>query len=159
MQIRKVTVRSFRGIQETRWLLPKNRFVCLVGPGDSTKTTLLDVVGLVLSPRWNVLFTDADFHNCNIEDPIVLRIVVGDLPPRMLRDDTHGYELSGLLPSGELVHDPEEGAEPCVIVQLKVTDTLEPVWTVVRPGDEDEGRPISASARENLGLFRVDERI
>src|SRR5260370_10165244 len=140
MQIRKGTIRNFRGIKSADWVLPTNRFVCLVGPGDSTKTTLLDVISLVLSSRWNIQFTDADFHDCDIEDPIVLRVVVGDLPSRMLREDSYGYELSGLMPNGDLVHDPEDGTESCVIVQLRVTDTLEPVWTVVRPGEEDAGR-------------------
>lgn len=132
MQIRKVLVCNYRGIRAADWKLPANRFVCLVGPGDSTKTTLLDVIGLVLSPRWNVQLTDADFHDCQVDKPIVLRVVIGDLPPRMLRDDAHGFELSGLLPSGELVHDPQDGAEPCVIIQLKVTDSLEPEWMVIR---------------------------
>ena len=139
--------------------MPANRFVCLVGPGDSIKTTLLDVIGLVLSPRWNIQFSDADFHDCQVDKPIVLRVVIGDLPLRMLRDDAHGFELSGLLPSGELVHDPQDSAEPCVIIQLKVTGSLEPEWTVIRPGAEDEGAPIGASRREAFGLFRVDERI
>src|SRR5260370_15395262 len=110
MQIRKVLVSNFRGIREASWSLPDRRFVCLVGPGDSTKTTLLDVIGLVLSPKWNVQFTDADFHDCQLDKPIILRVVIGDLPPRILRDDAHGLELSGLLPSGELVHDPQDSA-------------------------------------------------
>ena len=159
MQIRRVTVSNFRGIGSSDWRLPENRFVCLVGPGDSTKTTLLDVVSLVLSPRWNVSFTDADFYNCQVGEPIVLRAVIGDLPPWLLRDDAHGFELSGLRPDGELVHDPENGTEPCLVIQLKVTSSLEPAWTVVRPGFADDGVPIGAKARENLGLFRVDERI
>jgi hypothetical protein len=141
------------------WTLPENRFVCLVGPGDSTKTSLLDVIGLVLTPRWNVQFCDADFYDCQIGEPIVLQVVVGDLPPRMLSDDSYGYDLAGLTPEGELVHDPTEGCEPCVIVQLQVADTLEPAWTVVRPGEEDMGAPIRGGAREEFGLFRVDERV
>jgi putative ATP-dependent endonuclease of OLD family len=159
VQIRKVLIRNYRGIQVADWTLPGNRFVCLVGPGDSTKTTLLDVIGLVLSPRWNAQFTDADFHGCQFDKPIVLRVVIGDLPLRMLRDDAYGFELSGLSPSGDLVHDPQDGAEPCVIIQLKVTGSLEPEWTVIRPGAEDEGTLIRASGREAFGLFRVDERI
>jgi hypothetical protein len=57
------------------------------------------------------------------------------------------------------VHDPENGTEPCLVIQLKVTSSLEPAWTVFRPGSPDDGVPIGAAARENLGLFRVDERI
>jgi energy-coupling factor transporter ATP-binding protein EcfA2 len=159
VQIRKVTASNFRGIKSADWRLPDSRFVCLVGPGDSTKTTLLDVVSLVLSPRWNVPFSDADFYNCQVDRPIVLRTVLGNLPPRLLRDDAQGFELSGLWPDGELVHDPEDGTEPCLVVQLKVTDSLEPTWTVIRPGSGDDGIPFSARAREDLGLFRVDERV
>jgi putative ATP-dependent endonuclease of OLD family len=159
VQIRRVTVSNFRGIKSADWRLPANRFVCLVGPGDSTKTTLLDVVSLVLSPRWNVPFSDADFYHCQVGEPIVLRAVIGDLPPRLLRDDAQGLELSGLRPDGELVHDPEDGTEACLVIQLKVTDSLEPSWTIIRPGSDDDGVPFSARAREGLGLFRVDERI
>ena len=158
MQIRKVIIHNFRGIREADWLLPTNRLVCLVGPGDSTKTTLLDAIGLVLSPRWNVPFSDADFYNCNVELPIVLQVVVGDLPPKMLRDDSLGYDLSGIRPDGTLINEPEDGSERCLIIQLKVTDTLEPVWTVVRPDGEDQGT-IGVGLRELFGLFRVDERI
>jgi putative ATP-dependent endonuclease of OLD family len=159
VQIRRLTASNFRGIKSADWCLPENRFVCLVGPGDSTKTSLLDVVSLVLSPRWNVPFSDADFYNCQVGEPIVLRAVIGDLPPWLLRDDAQGFELSGLRPDGELVHDPENGTEPCLVIQLKVTSSLEPAWTVIRPGSTDDGVPIGAAARENLGLFRVDERI
>lgn len=159
MQIRKVLVSNFRGIREASWSLPDRRFVCLVGPGDSTKTTLLDVIGLVLSPRWNVPFTDADFYGGNIDEPIVLQVVMGDLPARLLSDDAQGYSLCGLKPTGELTEEPEDGTEACVMVQLKVTDTLEPVWTVVRPGREDEGGTINAGARADFGLFRVDDHI
>lgn len=152
-------VSNFRGIKSADWWLPASRFVCLVGPGDSTKTSLLDAVSLVLSPRWNIPFSDADFYNCQVGQPIVLRAVIGDLSPQLLRDDAQGLDLSGLRADGELLHDPEDGTEPCLVIQLKVTDSLEPAWTVVRPGADDDGVPFGARARENLGLFRVDERV
>ena len=159
MLIRKVLINNFRGIRQASWSLPDRRFVCLVGPGDSTKTTLLDVIGLVLSPRWNVPFTDADFHSGNTDEPIVLQVVISDLPPRLLRDDTRGYELCGLKPNGDLTEEPEDGTESCIMVQLKVTDALEPVWTVVRPGHEDDGGTIGGTGRADFGLFRVDEHV
>lgn len=159
MRIRKVLAHNFRGIREASWSLPDRRFVCLVGPGDSTKTTLLDVIGVVLSPRWNIPFTDADFHSGNTDEPIVLQVVIGDLPPRLLRDDAQGYGLCGLAPRGKLTEEPEDGTESCVMLQLKVTDTLEPVWTVVRPGHEDEGSTISVGGRADFGLFRVDDHV
>lgn len=159
MQIRRVTVSNFRGIKSADWRLPASRFVCLVGPGDSTKSSLLDAVSLVLSPRWNVPFSDADFYNCQVDHPIVIRAVIADLAPQLLRDDAHGLDLSGLRADGELTHDPEDGTEPCLVIQLKVTDSLEPAWTVVRPGAADDGVSFGARSREELGLFRVDEKV
>lgn len=159
MELRKVIINNYRGISQATWSLPDKRFICLVGPGDSTKSTLLDAVGLVLSPRWNVPFADTDFHAGNTQEAIVLKVVIGDLPGRLLRDDAHGYDLCGLQPNGDLMEEPEDGAEPCVMVQLKVTETLEPAWTVVRPGHEDEGAPISAAARADFGLFPVDDHV
>ena len=159
MQIRWVSARNFRGIRQMTWRLPANRVVCLVGPGDSTKTTILDAVALVLSPRWNVPFSDADFYGCDPSQPLVLQVVVGDLSDEMMRDDTFGLDLCGLTPDGELLDDPVDGAEPCVMLQLRVASDLEPEWTIVRPTSDDEGQPISARKRETFGLFRIDERV
>ena len=64
MKIRKVTVKNYRGIKNAEWVLD-SAFIALVGPGDSTKTTLMDALGLVLSTRYNVTFTDADFYDCD----------------------------------------------------------------------------------------------
>ncbi|SDT80493.1 ATP-dependent nuclease [Actinoplanes derwentensis] len=159
MQIRRVIARNFRGSQHADWTLPQQRFLCLVGAGDSTKTTLLDAIALVLTPRWGVQFTDADFHAGNLAEPIVLQLVVGDLDGTMLADSLFGLDLCGLTGDGQLVHDPVDGAEPCVMLQLRVDEELEPEWTVVRPGSVEPGQPVSAAKRKALGLFRIDDRV
>jgi putative ATP-dependent endonuclease of the OLD family len=81
---------------------------------------------LVLSPRWNVTFTDADLHNCNTEEPIVLQLVIGDLPARLLRDDANGYDLCGLTPDGNLIEEPANGSESCVMIQWALTRRAAP---------------------------------
>ena len=60
MQIRELTIEGFRGINALCWR-PSSNVVCLVGPGDSTKTTILDAIELVLGSRWAVPLTDMDF--------------------------------------------------------------------------------------------------
>ncbi len=158
MQIRRVTVANFRGIREATWLLPDRRFVCLVGAGDSTKTTLLDAIQLVLGGQRNATFSDIDFYNCDVSRKIVLQVLLGDLHEALMADNAFGLDLCGLTPEGQLVHDPHDGAEACVLLQLTVDENLEPEWTVVRPGT-DEGQPLSAGRRRALGLFRVDDRV
>ncbi|MGW5558590.1 ATP-dependent nuclease [Micromonospora sp. NPDC003944] len=159
MQIRRVTVRNFRGIREAEWRLPSQRFLCLVGPGDSTKTSLLDAVALVLTPRFNATFSDADFYHCDTSKPITLRLLVGDLTDEMLADTAFGMHLTGLNVNGELEHDPLPGSELCLLLQLTVDQDLEPSWLVVRHGEYEDGLPLTSGKRRSIGLFRVDERV
>lgn len=151
---------NFRGIREAEWRLPPQRFLCLVGAGDSTKTTLLDAIALVLTSRPNVTFSDADFYNCDVTQPIELRVLIGDLTTSLLDAETgFGMYLTGLAASGELEHDPAPDSEACVMLQLTVGADLEPSWTVVRHDEYQDGIPLTSGKRRLLGLFRVDDRV
>lgn len=159
MLIRRVSATNFRGILQAEWHLPDQRFLCLVGPGDSTKTTLLDTIALVLNPRWTATFTDADFHGCETTCPIIIRLLIGDLDDKALSDTAFGLHLTGLKPDGTLEHDPSPESEPCVLMQLKVDSDLDPSWTVVRQDEDDDGVPLTSGQRKAMGLFRVDDRV
>ncbi len=50
--IRHLNIRNFRGIQTLDWHVD-GRVICLVGPGDSAKTTVLEAIELALLPRWS----------------------------------------------------------------------------------------------------------
>lgn len=159
MRLRQLTIRNFRGIQSCQWKGPPS-FVALVGRGDSTKTSLLDAIGLVLSPRYNVTFTDADFHNCDPTKPIEICAVVSDLPDALVTEGSHGKNRSGITAEGELLHDPTDdpGIEECLIICLRVDQTLEPSWEVLRT-DAAEGDRISAADRGRLGFFRIGDAV
>ncbi|MFF2369101.1 ATP-dependent endonuclease [Agromyces sp. NPDC058110] len=159
MKLRKLTISNFRGIKTCEWILDAN-FVALVGPGDSTKTTLVDAIGHVLTSRYNVTFTDADFYGCDTTEPIVIEAVVVDLPTPLIEERSHGKNRSGIHDDGTLEHDPIEEADvkECLIVRLTVDQTLEPLWEVVRPG-ETEGERISAAERAQLGFFRIGDYV
>jgi len=157
MKLRRLSIANFRGIREMTWVLDAP-FACLVGPGDSTKTTILDAVGHVLSSRYNVTFTDADFYDCDTDQSIVIEAVVTGLPDKLIEERSQGKNRSGIDAAGNLSHDPlEDGVvEECLVVRLTVDQTLEPVWEVVRPGDEIGDR-ITASERAELGFFRIGD--
>lgn len=159
MRLRKLSVTNFRGIQEGHWDFSAS-FVALVGPGDSTKTTVLDALGLALTSRYNAAFTDADFYNCDTNNSIVIEAVVVDLPTTLIEERVHGKNRSGIRADGTLEHDPLEEAdvEECLVVRLTVDATLEPIWEVVRPGDATGDR-ISASERAQLGFFRIGDYV
>jgi putative ATP-dependent endonuclease of the OLD family len=156
MMIRRLRVEHFRGIASAEWSIDR-RLVAVVGAGDSTKTTLLDAIGLVLSPNYNLQFTDADFHGFDLARNILIEAVVTDLPHNLVKESQLGKDRSGIMPDGALVHDPVDAAEECLVVRLTVTPELDPTWEVVRP-DSDDARPITASQRRQLGFFRLGER-
>lgn len=154
--LRRLRVEHFRGIESAEWAINR-RLVGLVGAGDSTKTTLLDAIGLVLSPNYNVQFTDADFFGFDLTKNIVIEAAVTGLPDNLIKESQLGKDRSGIMPDGTLVHDPVDEAEECLVVRLTVTPELDPTWEVVRP-DSDDARPITASQRRQLGFFRLGER-
>ncbi len=157
MRLRQLHIERFRGIRQLRWTLDA-RLVCLVGPGDSTKTTILDAIGSVLSPRYNLSFADADFYDCDITKPIVITAAIVDLPDKLIEERAHGKNRSGIREDGSLEHDPldDSDVDECLLVRLTVDQTLEPVWEVIRPDDEIGDR-ITAGERAQLGFFRVGE--
>jgi len=52
-RIRKVEIRNFRSIRALDWL-PSPGINCLIGPGDSGKSTILDAIDLCLGARRSV---------------------------------------------------------------------------------------------------------
>jgi len=156
MMLRRLRIEHFRGIESADWKINR-RLVGLVGAGDSTKTTLLDAIGLVLSPSYNPQFTDADFFGFDLTTNIVIEVAITDLPDNLVKESQLGKDRSGIMPDGALVHDPVDDAEECLVVRLTVTPELDPTWEVVRP-DSDDARAITASQRRQLGFFRLGER-
>ena len=72
MKIKYIKIHNFRGISQLDWDV-SGRFVCLIGPGDSTKSTILEAIELALTPRRTVTFDDADFYNA-VRWPSVLSL-------------------------------------------------------------------------------------
>ncbi len=156
MGLRRLIVERFRGICFLDWTIG-SKCVCLVGPGDSTKSTVLDAVELVLSPYQQVTFSDADFHNCDVSEPIVITATVGDLPERLKSDTKYGMFLRGWSPTQELHDEPEDVDETVISIELRVDSSLEPVWNVVC--DRSEPKQIGARDRELLGMVRLGDHV
>ncbi len=155
MRLRRVEVQRFRGIRELSWDVGGD-FVCLLGPCDSTKTTILDAIELALLPRWSAPFEDCDFYGGVTGEPIVITVTVGDLPEELKRDSKYGLLARGWSHDGELHDEPEEDDELVLSIRLKVEADLEPSWAVVNER-EPEGKPIGYKDRERLGCVRLGD--
>ena len=157
MDIKNVKISHFRGIKQLDWKVA-GRFVCLIGPGDSTKTTILEAVELVLTPRRNVSFDDADFYNANTESPIVIEITLGGIPSELLSIPKFGYLIKGWDESAGIRDEPQDDDEPLLTIRLSVDETLEPTWLVVN-GGYPEGKRISAFDRGKFGVSRIGDYV
>lgn len=73
--IKHLHIQSFRSIRDFSWW-PNSGLNCLIGPGDSGKSTILDAVDLVLGARRSYAFNDADFYQMDTAVPITIKIVV-----------------------------------------------------------------------------------
>lgn len=91
MFITNLEIENFRGIQTGNISFPTDtRMVCLIGAGDSTKSTILKAIEWILWPTWTLAACDSDFFACNASAPIKLRGTFSELPERLLAEDKFG---------------------------------------------------------------------
>lgn len=152
MKIRHMTIERFRGIKKLDWY-PKSDFVCLIGAGDSRKSTILDAIDLALSPRVAVNLDDSDFYQLKTENPVVVSISITGFSPDLIKENKFGLYLSGYK-DGECHDELREGDEPMLTISLTVDKSLEPEWLIVNK-EHPEGHYISGRDREKLGVMRL----
>jgi energy-coupling factor transporter ATP-binding protein EcfA2 len=163
LRIRHIEIRNFRGIKSLCWWV-KGDFNCIIGPGDTCKTTILTALDYALSPRTTLSFDDSDFFNQDIDQDIVIQVTLAgwdDARPdirKFFQERKFAQYKCGLDHTGPLPEPPSED-RIAVSVSLRVDKSLEPKWFVVRGRDEGEGQdrqPIYAADRAVLGLSRLD---
>jgi len=155
MQIRHLRIEGFRGIKLLDWALAGD-VICLLGPGDSTKSTIIEAIELTLSPRWDYGFDDSDFYDGNTDGPIIIIATVGQLPEALRADNKFGLDIRGWNHAEGLRDEPAEGDEAVLSIRLKVDSSLEPEWTVINDRNPD-GRTISSRDRQLLGVLRLSQ--
>ena len=154
MRIRHLSIKNFRGIKELDWTIDALT-VCLIGGNNSTKTTILDAIDLVLSSRWNPALSDSDFYLVNADNTITIEATVSNLPDSLMREQKYGGYFRGWNLKCGLVDEPGIDDEPCLTVQLTVDKTLEPKWLVINDRLHGDERRIHARDREQLGISKV----
>lgn len=151
-RIRKIEIANFRGIQRLSWC-PAPGINCLIGPGDSGKSTVLDALDLCLGARRSVQFTDADFFSLDITSPISITLTLGDLDDAMRTLESFGAFLRSFHPTTGVVEDePTVGAEIVLCLNLTVASDLEPSWTLVSERAAQQGIVKTLAWKDRLAL-------
>lgn len=157
-KIHTLKISNFRGIKQFEQIFGNENFICLIGRGDSGKTSILDAISFVLSPNWNLSFFDTDFFNCEVENPIVIEASVIEPPEYLLQDNKYGMYLRGLDPKTNVIHDDiREGHDDVLTIRLTVTKDLEPLWEVL--SNRQDSIEIKSSDRASLNVFLVSDYI
>ena len=151
-RIRKIEIANFRGIQLLAWC-PTPGINCLIGPGDSGKSTVLDAIDLCLGARRNVQFSDADFFGLDITTPISVTLTLGDLDDSMRTLESFGAFLRGYHANTGVVEDePSAGAEVVLCLNLTVASDLEPSWTLVSDRAAQQGIVKTLAWKDRVAL-------
>ena len=163
LRVRHIEIRNFRGIKSFSWS-PEGSLNCLIGAGDSCKTTVLTALDYALAPRMSLTIDDSDFFNQDIEHDIVIQVTLADW-------DENRPEVSAFFSESKFARykcgldddgpheEPSDGNTVAVSVSLRVDRTLEPKWFIVKGKDEGElsdRKHISGSDRAVFGLSRFD---
>ena len=156
-RIRRLEVQNFRSIQQLDWS-PSAGINCLVGPGDSGKSSIIDAIDLCLGARRSAPFGDTDFHRLDVTQPITISVTLGALPDALLNLETYGEFLRGYDAATRQVEDePRAGIETVLTLKLTVTSDLEPSWSLYSERAEQQGveRGLTWKDRSTLAPARI----
>jgi len=156
MQVYHIKIQHFRGIEQCEATF-EQQIACLIGPGDSTKSTILDAIEYVLCPNWFIPFDDSDFTNADISREITIDVTVGPVPFDLRAEGKYGMHLRGWSPRQHIIHDDaaeHEEDTPVLTIRLKVDRDLTPEWLVVTNRTPD-GVRISYRDRQRFRVVRI----
>ncbi len=157
LELRRLIIHNFRGLKHFDWRIPEDKkLICLIGPGDSGKSTVLDAISWLLGDRWSLPVSVFDFHD--EAKPIVIEGILTDLPAELIGFESWGLFLCGVDDRCDDTGEPSDGFMEGVHIRLTIGESFEPTWELIRKGFE-EAKQVRASERAKLGVVKLDERI
>lgn len=156
-KLRHLKISHFRGIESFEQSF-SNGITCIIGRGDSCKSTILDAIACTFSQSWSLRLNDSDFYNCDPSSPIIIEGTVSDIPDDLIVK--YYNHLRGITSDGRLIDDMESDdaieAQEVLTVRLSVSKDLEPSWDVVSYNGT-EPSTIKSTDRGKLNIFSVSD--
>lgn len=154
--IYRLVIERFRCIKTLSWQPAKGVNVIL-GGGDVGKTTILDSIGLLLSPTNPATLADTDYHGRSIEAGFSIEAIVSLPSESGINEQTKPswpWDWNGsdaVVPSIE--GDDASKGEPVYRLRVRGTEDLDLVYEIVQPdGNADN---FSVGLRRSIGLVRL----
>ena len=154
--IYRLSIERFRGIKTLSWLPGKGVNVIL-GGGDVGKTTILDAIGLLLSPVNLTNLSDTDYYARNIESGFIVEAIVSLPPGSGINDQlktSWPWEWCGTDVSVPNTDDEGKTAgEPVYRLRVRGTEDLELAYEIMQPDGSTDF--LSVALRRSIGLVRL----
>ncbi len=152
-----IKIRNFRGIRSFEHYFNHTGVTCIIGRGDSGKSTILEAISYVLTTHRYINFYDSDFWECDPSNTIEIEATLCDVDDKFLAK--YGDYVRGIK-DGQIIDDmfSEEAidADEGLTIKLEVKEDLEPSWTVYCNRDL-EIKQISAFDRSKLNVLPVTD--
>lgn len=157
-KIHHLKIKNFKGIKELDHIFGPANFVCLVGRGDSGKTTILEAIEYALYPNWSPSISDNDFFDCDTSAALEIEVTLRGVEDKLLRDTKFGLHIRGLDNDGETICDEiKDGQEKLLTILFKVEKDLEPKWFVTSHRPHQEDVRIDTSDRSSFNVFLLSD--
>ena len=154
--IRRLEIERFRGIKDLRWL-PSKGINVILGGGDVGKTTILEAIGLLLSPSNYTNLSDSDYYSRDIERGFRIEAVVSLPSDREInnqREPSFQWEWNGkdaIVP--EVEDSSGNKAEPVYRIRVSGASDLELIYEIIQPNEKTAF--FSVALRRGVGLVRL----
>ena len=151
--IRRLSIARFRGISALTWW-PRPGLNLILGGGDVGKTTILDAIGLVLSPVNPSTLSDTDYFGRSIEDGFEIEAVMTLPADSAIADQVRPAWPWAWDGEGPVVPALEGDTGDAVYwLRVRGTDDLELVYEVVQPDGSTDSLPVTL--RRSIGRVRL----
>jgi putative ATP-dependent endonuclease of OLD family len=151
-----LAIERFRCIKNLLWR-PTRGVNLILGGGDVGKTTILDAIGLLLSPTNPTTLADTDYHARNIEAGFVIEAILSLPPESGINHQTKAswpWDWNGseaVVPSMD--GDGGMKGEPVYRMRVRGTEDLELAYEIVQPDGTADS--LSVGLRRSIGLVRL----
>ena len=154
MRLKHVSIKNFRGIKQADLTFPdEQKLVCLIGPGDSTKSTILTAIHYALWPSWNLSVSSSDFYDCNTDEQICIEVSFDEFPDSFLKEQKYGLYLRG---SWNAEADEPTETNCFLTARLIINDSFEPQWSIVCKRQDDKAFSTADRQLVSPGMIGID---
>lgn len=154
--IYQLSVERFRGLESLTWW-PATGLNVVLGGGDVGKSTILDAIGLLLSPVNASTLSDTDYHGRAVEAEFrieaVMSLPLGSGIGDQLKPSWPWEWVGGeaIVPSME--DEGKAAGEPVYRVRVRGTADLELAYEILQPDGSTDN--FSVTLRRAIGLVRL----